>query len=45
MFSRTTIASSMSMPIASERPISVSTLSVKPKKRMAMNAEITEMGA
>ena len=31
MFSRTTIASSISMPIASDRPMSVITFSVKPK--------------
>ena len=34
MFSRTTIASSISMPIASDRPISVITFSVKPNSRM-----------
>ena len=44
MFSRTTIASSISMPIASERPMSVSTLRVKPKARIAMNPATTEIG-
>ena len=44
MFSRTTIASSISMPMASERPIRVSTFRVKPKTRIAMKAAITEMG-
>ena len=33
------------MPIASERPIRVSTFSVKPKNRIAMNAATTEMGS
>ena len=45
MFSRTTIASSISMPMASDRPISVSTFSVKPNMRMAMNAAMTEIGS
>ena len=45
MFSRTTIASSISRPIASERPISVSTLSVKPKARMTMKPATTETGS
>ena len=45
MFSRTTIASSISMPMASERPIRVSTFSVKPKTRMAMKPAMTEMGS
>ena len=45
MFSRTTIASSISMPIARERPISVSTFSVKPNIRIAMNAATTEIGS
>ena len=44
MFSRTTIASSISMPIARERPMRVSTLRVKPKTRMAMKPATTEMG-
>ena len=44
MFSRTTIASSISMPIARERPIRVSTLRVKPKARMAMKPATTEIG-
>ena len=33
------------MPMASERPISVSTFSVKPKNRIAMNAATTEIGS
>ena len=45
MFSRTTIASSISMPIASDRPISVSTFNVKPNMRIAMNAAMTEIGS
>ncbi len=45
MFSRTTIASSISRPIASESAISVMTLSVMPRKYMAMNEEITEIGS
>jgi hypothetical protein len=44
MFSRTTIASSISMPMASDRPIRVITLRVKPKRRMTVKAAITEMG-
>ena len=45
MFSRTTIASSISMPMASDRPISVRTLSVKPNIRIAMKAATTEIGS
>ena len=45
MFSRTTMASSMSSPIASERAISVSMFSVMLRKYMTMNAEMTEMGS
>ncbi len=45
MFSRTTIASSMSRPIASESAISVSMLSVMSRKYMTMNDEITEIGS
>ena len=45
MFSRTTIASSINMPIASDRPISVSTFSVKPNACIAMNAATTEIGS
>ena len=37
MFSRTTMASSIRMPIASERPSSDIVLSVKPKAQTAMN--------
>jgi hypothetical protein len=37
MFSRTTMASSIRMPIASERPSSDIVLSVKPKAHTAMN--------
>ena len=44
MFSRTTMASSMSIPMARERPIRVSTFRVKPNAFMAMNAATTEMG-
>ena len=44
MFSRTTIASSMSIPMARERPIRVMTLMVKPNAFMAAKAAITEMG-
>ena len=45
MFSRTTIASSISMPMASDRPIRVITLSVKPKSFIALKAAITEIGS
>ena len=45
MFSRTTIASSISRPIASDNAISVSVFSVIPRKYMMMNDEITEMGS
>ena len=45
MFSRTTIASSMSSPIASESAISVITFSVMPAKFMTMNDEMTEIGS
>ena len=44
MFSRTTIASSISIPMASERPIRVRMLRVKPKARMAMKPATTEIG-
>ncbi len=44
MFSRTTIASSISTPIASDRPSSVMKLSVKPHSHTAMKAAITEVG-
>ena len=45
MFSRTTIASSMRMPIASERPSSDIVFSVKPKAQTATNEAITETGS
>ena len=44
MFSRTTIASSMSMPMARDRPIRVMTFRVKPKSLITVKAAITEMG-
>ena len=44
MFSRTTIASSISTPIASDRPSSVMKFSVKPHSHTAMKAAITEVG-
>ena len=44
MFSRTTMASSMRMPMASERPRSDIVLSVKPKTHTLMNAARTETG-
>ena len=45
MFSRTTIASSMSSPMASDSAISVIMFSVIPTKFMTMNDEMTEMGS
>ena len=45
MFSRTTMASSINMPIASDSPINVRTLSVNPNMRIAMNAAMTEIGS
>ena len=45
MFSRTTIASSIRMPIASDRPSSDIVLSVKPNTSTAMNDAITEIGS
>ncbi len=45
MFSRTTIASSISTPIASDRPSSVMKLSVKPQAHTAMNAAMAEVGS
>ena len=42
MFSRTTIASSIRMPIASERPSSDIVLSVKPKAHTATNDASTD---
>ena len=44
MFSRTTIASSTTMPIASTRPNSVKLLSVKPSRDMTANVPISETG-
>ena len=44
MFSRTTIASSISMPIARERPMRVMTFRVKPKARIAMKPATIEIG-
>ena len=44
MFSRTTMASSMSMPMARLRPMRVITFRVKPKSRMTVKAAMTEMG-
>ncbi len=45
MFSRTTIASSISTPIASDRPSSVMKLSVNPHAHTAMNAATAEVGS
>ncbi len=45
MFSRTTIASSISTPIASDRPSRLMKLSVKPASQTAMKAAITEVGS
>jgi hypothetical protein len=45
MFSRTTIASSISTPIASDRPSRVMKFSVKPHSQTAMKAAITEVGS
>ncbi len=45
MFSRTTMASSIRMPIASERPISDIVLRVKPKAHTAMNDASTLTGS
>ena len=44
MFSRTTMASSISMPMASERPIRVRVLSVKPNTCMTVKEAITAIG-
>src|SRR3954453_4689631 len=44
MFSRTTMASSINMPMASERPISDMVLRVKPKAQTAMKEDRTETG-
>ncbi len=45
MFSRTTIASSIRMPIASESPSSDIVFSVKPNAQTAMNDASTETGS
>src|SRR6185437_12871160 len=45
MFSRTTMASSMRMPIARERPSSDMVLSVNPNAHTAMNDASTETGS
>lgn len=45
MFSRTTLASSMRMPTASERAISVIVFRVKPKKSSAAKVPITKTGS
>ncbi len=45
MFSRTTMASSISTPMASDRPSSVMKLSVKPQAHTAMKAAMTEVGS
>ena len=45
MFSRTTMASSMRMPIASDSPSSDIVFSVKPKSHTGTNAAITETGS
>ena len=44
MFSRTTMASSMSRPMDSESAISVIVFSVIPRKYMMMKEEMTEIG-
>ena len=44
MFSRTTMASSISTPIASESPSRVMKFSVNPESQIAMKAAITEVG-
>ncbi len=45
MFSRTTIASSIRIPIASDSAISVIMFNVKPNALIARNDEITETGS
>ena len=45
MFSRTTMASSIKTPMASDRPSRLMKLSVKPHNHTAMNAAITEVGS
>ena len=44
MFSSTMIASSTTMPMASDRPSKVKKLSVKPMKYSTMNVPMTEVG-
>ena len=45
MFSRTTMASSISTPIASDKPSKVMKLSVNPHAQTAMKAAMTEVGS
>src|SRR3954469_25924265 len=45
MFSRTTMASSINTPMASDRPSRVMKLSVNPHSQTAMNADSTEVGS
>ena len=45
MFSRTTMASSISTPMASDRPSSVMKFSVKPHSHTAMKAAMAEVGS
>ena len=45
MFSRTTMASSMSTPMASDRPNRLMKLSVNPASQTAMKLAITEVGS
>ena len=45
MFSRTTMASSMSTPMASDSPSSVMKFSVKPASHTAMNAVMADVGS
>ena len=45
MFSRTTMASSISTPIASDSPSRLMKFSVKPASQTAMKAATTEVGS
>ena len=45
MFSRTTMASSISRPIASDSASSVMVFTVKPNTHMMKNAEMIEIGS
>ncbi len=45
MFSRTTMASSINSPMASDSPISVSMFRVNPRRVMTMNVLITDTGS